>query len=73
MLFDFKFMSPTKKSSQYYLTTHHKSGSKAFDSKTASFFYENIVLFNVAELTSFAAMIEKRCAQPIHSIRIERY
>ncbi len=57
MLHSFKFTSMTK-SSQTSLTPHYESGSKSFNSKAASLFYEIAIHSNVAESTGLADMIE---------------
>ena len=51
-------VSPSKQSVESSVIVS-KSGSKEVDTKTASFFYENGISFNVADSSSFACMIEE--------------
>jgi hypothetical protein len=43
------------------VTTFRKSGSKELDSRIASFFYENVVPFNVADSPSW----QRHCRAPV--------
>ena len=68
------FCSQQKKSFTSSLTLFRKSRSNELDSRTASFFYENAIPFNVADSPSFAAMIEEamtfRQQNPLQSYEV---